>query len=217
VPTMNPAAFRLAALLAGGVSAPTFAQAVAANINVTTTTLPSRVSVMSAGRWTFTLRPSQPVLAHPMGGPAQPNTPMFNVARRGPLGLVAASAVPTGQPTAPRVAAQPPPQLVPRPATVAVQPPALPPLEEVLAPRTPAVRPASQSKDDTRRRVLESQFVRAGEGSESAQFDVGMRYLSGDGVAKDADLARTWLTEAALNGHSKAAKKLAELDADVSR
>jgi TPR repeat protein len=45
-----------------------------------------------------------------------------------------------------------------------------------------------------------------------AQYALGVRYLTGKGVEKDAELARQWLEKAAKNGESQAVKKLAELD-----
>lgn len=77
-----------------------------------------------------------------------------------------------------------------------------------------ASRPqSSQLPDATKQKVLEFQQKRAAEGSATAQFDLGMRYLAGDGVEKDEATARSWLQKAAANGNSQATKKLRELDA----
>jgi TPR repeat protein len=54
---------------------------------------------------------------------------------------------------------------------------------------------------------------RAEEGSDHAQYEVGVRYLAGKGVAPDEKLGREWLEKASKNGYSQATKKLAELNA----
>jgi TPR repeat protein len=59
---------------------------------------------------------------------------------------------------------------------------------------------------------LEFQQKRAAEGSASAQFDLAMRYLSGDGVEMNEATARSWLRKAAAGGNGQAAKKLKELE-----
>ena len=68
-----------------------------------------------------------------------------------------------------------------------------------------------QLLDATKQRVLEFQQKRAAEGSAVAQFDLAMRYLSGDGVEKNEATARSWLRKAAAGGNGQAAKKLKEL------
>jgi TPR repeat protein len=62
------------------------------------------------------------------------------------------------------------------------------------------------------KRTVEFQKKRAEAGSETAQYDLGMRYLNGDGVEQDLTLARKWLKASAEKGHKFAAKKLAELE-----
>lgn len=61
---------------------------------------------------------------------------------------------------------------------------------------------------------LQWQMERAEKGSDSAQFALGVRYLKGEGVPKDAEKAQKWLKEAAKNGNAEAKKKLAELEAE---
>jgi TPR repeat protein len=77
----------------------------------------------------------------------------------------------------------------------------------------PAVDPvkAQAEKDAQLQRTIEFQKKRAEDGSPTAQYDLGLRYLSGDGVEKDIDLANKWLKAAAKNGNKDAEKKLAEL------
>jgi len=210
---MNPAVFRLLALLGCAVSVPAQAQ-VAANINVGTgPVFPTRSAVMSGGRWNYSLTPRQPVLAHPMGGSSR--GPNYVAAGRNASGLVTVNPTPLvrGQPATPTTLIVPAPMAPPRP--VAAPPPPgsrLPTLEQVLAPASPAKRSDAQ-QEALARRVIGMQLARAAEGSPAAQFDLGVRYMNGDGVPKDFELARKWLTESALNGHSPAARKLAELDA----
>jgi len=210
---MNPAALRLLVLLGCAASAQAQAQ-VAANINANTgPVFPTRTAVMSGGRWNYSLRPNQPVLAHPMGGPSQ--GPNYVAAGRNASGLVTVNPTPQvrGQPAAPTTMIVP--AAMPPPRPVAAPPPPgskLPTLEQVLAPPSPAKRSEAQ-QEALARRVIGVQQSRAAEGSPAAQFDLGVRYMNGDGMPKDFELARKWLTESALNGHSPAARKLAELDA----
>lgn len=76
----------------------------------------------------------------------------------------------------------------------------------------PAPRRASaQSPEETQRKVLENQKRLAEKGYPSAQYDLGMRYLKGDGVEKNPDLARQWLQKSAQNGNTDAAQRLREL------
>ena len=69
-----------------------------------------------------------------------------------------------------------------------------------------------EQKAETLRKTVEFQKKRADAGAPTAQYDLGIRYLTGDGVEKDGELARKWLKAAATNGNSQAVKKLAELD-----
>lgn len=207
---MNPAAAIRILLLASVLPVPAFGQ-VAATINVNTTVVPTRAAVLSGGRWNNSFLPRQPVLSHPMGGPAL--GPNYAAAGRNASGLVTVAPAP-GAPAA--LATRVPQPVVPaRPAAATPAPGSkLPPLAQVLAPPAPAPAPrqASQSAQ-VARRVVEVQKARAKEGSPEAQFDLGVRYMNGDGVMPDLERARHWLTEAALSGHAAAARKLAELDA----
>ncbi|MBC8002445.1 MAG: SEL1-like repeat protein [Opitutaceae bacterium] len=61
------------------------------------------------------------------------------------------------------------------------------------------------------RKTIEFQKKRAEEGSATAQYDLGVRFLNGDGVKKDRELAMKWLRKAADQDHTQAAKKLVDL------
>ena len=61
------------------------------------------------------------------------------------------------------------------------------------------------------RKTIEFQKKRADEGSATAQYDLGIRYLTGDGVRKDRKLALQWLGKAADQGHTQATKKRDDL------
>jgi TPR repeat protein len=82
--------------------------------------------------------------------------------------------------------------------------------------------PAEQAKADAQRQKNEEkQFdyfkKRAEEGSDHAQYELGVRYLAGKGVAADEKLGKEWLTKAAKNGNTPAAKKLAELGVEPDK
>jgi TPR repeat protein len=53
-------------------------------------------------------------------------------------------------------------------------------------------------------KVLKFQQDQAANGSPSAQYDLGMRYLRGDGVEKDETLARQWLEKSAAQDNAQA-------------
>jgi TPR repeat protein len=103
------------------------------------------------------------------------------------------------------------------------QPPAnstLPPGPTVTpAPSVPAAAvtnsaKARAEKDAATKRTVEFQRKRAEAGSTSAQYDLGMRHLTGDGVEKNLAEARKWFTAAAKQDHLWSKKKLAELEAE---
>ncbi len=62
-------------------------------------------------------------------------------------------------------------------------------------------------------RVVALTKERAEKGRSAAQFDLGMRYLSGDGVPSNPKLGREWIEKSAKQGETDAVKKLKELDA----
>ena len=71
---------------------------------------------------------------------------------------------------------------------------------------------SEKEKEESLRKTIEYQKQRAEEGSATSQYDLGMRYLKGDGLEKDLKLARTWLSKSAEGGNNQAKEKLLELD-----
>lgn len=94
-----------------------------------------------------------------------------------------------------------------RPAPV--QPPRQPTAAELEAARQARAR----EDGETAVRVLKFQRDQAEKGSASAQYDLGMRYLKGDGVQKNEVLARAWLEKAALQDDAQAKAALKQLEA----
>ena len=80
---------------------------------------------------------------------------------------------------------------------------------------SPALQGPSFDKAEVEKRVLAFQRQRAQEGSASAQYALGLRYLNGQGVEKDLARARQWLKSAADGGSAEARRKLLELDSTV--
>jgi TPR repeat protein len=70
---------------------------------------------------------------------------------------------------------------------------------------------SAAEKAEGTKKAVEFQKKRAAEGVASAQYDLGVRYLKGDGVEKNLDEARKWLDASAKQGNSMAAKKLEDL------
>jgi TPR repeat protein len=87
----------------------------------------------------------------------------------------------------------------------------------VAVPAAPAkpVDPAKQAadKDAAVQRLVALQKEQAEKGRPGSQYDLGMRYLKGDGVPADPKLGREWIAKSAAQGESEAVKKLKELDA----
>lgn len=84
-------------------------------------------------------------------------------------------------------------------------PPAPAPTEADLA-------KATAEKEAADKRVLEFQLKRAEVGSPTAQYELGIRYLTGKGVEKNLVEARKWLEAAAKQDNVWAKRKLKELD-----
>jgi TPR repeat protein len=105
-----------------------------------------------------------------------------------------------------------PAQQAPAPATTApaATTPARPTQTVVRPPLDPETAKAAREEAD--RKALEFQKKRAEEGSESAQYELGVRYIKGYAVEKDEATARKWLAMSAKNGYSPAKKRLEELD-----
>ncbi len=97
----------------------------------------------------------------------------------------------------------------PPPAPVRNTPPVVVPLQPAPQPVDPAK--AKVEKEELTKRTVEFQKKRAEGGSPSAQYDLGVRYITGDGVEKNLATARKWITAASTNGHYYASKKLIEL------
>ena|SRR6266404_8637486 len=104
-----------------------------------------------------------------------------------PMGLVP----PTPPTPIPSASTSPPPHLTP----------------------APALQGPDFDKAEVQKRIVAFQKQRAREGSDSAQFQLAMRYLKGEGVEKDSARARQWLALSAGQGNAEARRKLAELDA----
>ena len=71
---------------------------------------------------------------------------------------------------------------------------------------------AKAAKEEAVRKTVEFQKKRASEGFESAQYELGLRYLKGDGVPQDEMMGRKWLRLSAVNGYGPAIRKVEELD-----
>jgi len=68
-----------------------------------------------------------------------------------------------------------------------------------------------KAKQETLRKTIEFQKKRAAEGSPSAQYELGLRYLKGDGVDKDEAAGMKLLEESAKQDYTLAKKKIEEL------
>ena len=90
----------------------------------------------------------------------------------------------------------------------------VPPPIIIQAPPPPPPDPEKEKakNEEVLKHTIEFQKMRAENGSETAQYDLGMRYMNGDGLDKDPVLARKWLSASAKQGNTSAAKKLAELN-----
>jgi hypothetical protein len=69
---------------------------------------------------------------------------------------------------------------------------------------------------DKAARIAASQLRNASNGFGYAQYEIGLRYLKGDGVQQDRALAIHWLCAACTNGSSQASNKLATLQGVTS-
>lgn len=79
---------------------------------------------------------------------------------------------------------------------------------QTVAPVRQVVLPTEAQKAETEAKVIAWQMKQADAGYASAQYDVGLRYLTGNGVEKDADKAISYLKKAASQGHTQAQKRL---------
>lgn len=112
---------------------------------------------------------------------------------------------PAAAPTAP----------APRPPA-AYAPPAAGIVPSAQPARVPGLRPTAgpgkELPEEVVRKTVEFQKKRAEDGSATAQYDLGMRYLKGDGVEFDEEKGVKWLQAASKNGSNTAAKKLKEFE-----
>jgi len=90
-------------------------------------------------------------------------------------------------------------------------PTAVPSPNNAAVPAPPPPADAEKAKQETLRKTIEFQKKRAAEGSPSAQYELGLRYLKGDGVDKDEDAGMKLLEESAKQDYTLAKKKIEEL------
>lgn len=133
-------------------------------------------------------------VAAPVAVPAQQSQPVEDSRFRSAYGS-----------SRPRGAAAP----TPAPAPFVPQPGAAAAPAAVTATPVPA-RPADPDREQ---RIINFQRQNAASGNPSAQYDLGMRYLRGNGVEQDDAQAAEWLKLAAQNGNGRAKKELAALQA----
>jgi TPR repeat protein len=100
----------------------------------------------------------------------------------------------------------------PPPAPAAPTPPPQPQATSTNKLQAIARPKAKGDKDSADKRLLDFQKQRAMSGQASAQYDLGMRYLNGDGVEENLEEGRKWIEKAAKQEHTMAIKKLEELD-----
>jgi TPR repeat protein len=96
-----------------------------------------------------------------------------------------------------------------------VDPKAARPTTIVIIPQEKPITKAEKAKRD--RKTFEFHYTQAEAGRDFAQYEMGLRYLKGDGVAQDLAEARRWFTLAAEQNYTLAIRKLAELDAAAKK
>jgi TPR repeat protein len=80
-----------------------------------------------------------------------------------------------------------------------------------VVPAPPPPADAEKAKMETLKKNIEFQKKRAAEGSPSAQYELGLRYLNGDGVEKDEAGGMKLLEASAKQDYTLAKRKLDEL------
>jgi len=88
---------------------------------------------------------------------------------------------------------------------------ALPATNNLAVPAPPPPADPEKAKQETLKKNIEFQKKRAAEGSPSAQYELGLRYLAGDGVEKDEAAGMKLLEESAKQDYTLAKRKLEEL------
>ncbi|HEX7863073.1 MAG TPA: hypothetical protein VF773_22280 [Verrucomicrobiae bacterium] len=94
----------------------------------------------------------------------------------------------------------------PQYAAPAQQAPAAP---RELTPEEAKKAAIQQNKNDIKQ--FDFYKRRAEEGSDDAQYQLGIRYLTGKGTERNEKLGREWLAKASTKGHLQAKKQLGEL------
>lgn len=102
------------------------------------------------------------------------------------------------------------------PATLSPTPPPLPGTTPPARPQTNTVdaeilKKQAAQRAEALKRTIEFQKKRAEQGSAVAQFDLGKRYLAGDGLEQNLREARKWFEAAAKQGHAGAPARLDEV------
>ena|SRR5437867_8760840 len=90
-------------------------------------------------------------------------------------------------------------------------PAAVPATTNAAVPAPPPPADAEKAKQENVRKTIEFQKKRAAEGSPSAQYELGLRYLLGDGVDKDETAGMKLLEQSAAQDYTLAKRKLEEL------
>jgi len=90
-------------------------------------------------------------------------------------------------------------------------PAAVPATTHAAVPAPPPPADAEKAKQENVRKTIEFQKKRAAEGSPSAQYELGLRYLLGDGVDKDETAGMKLLEQSAAQDYTLAKRKLEEL------
>jgi TPR repeat protein len=73
-------------------------------------------------------------------------------------------------------------------------------------------RKSDEKKAEEAKRAVAFERQRAEQGKASFQYDLGKRYLTGDGVEKDLEAARKWFSLAASQSYPGAKQKLEEVE-----
>jgi TPR repeat protein len=97
------------------------------------------------------------------------------------------------------------------PAARPAPPAAVPAATNSAVPAPPPPADPEKARQENLRKTIEFQKKRAAEGSPSAQYELGLRYLNGDGVEKDEAAGRKFLEDSARQDYTLAKKKLEEL------
>jgi TPR repeat protein len=102
------------------------------------------------------------------------------------------------------------PATKPAPTPSRAVPPTSGTTNAVPAPPPPA--DPEKAKEEALKKTIEFEKKNAEKGSAWAQYSLGLRHLTGNGVEKDEAAARKWLEAAAKNDDSRAKKRLEELN-----